>query len=141
MDYTAIGDEVNLAGRLEGLNKLFCTRIIISHSTHQLVDGYFVCRQLDQVRVKGKRRATRVYELVAERSAYSSDTFAWIEQYHAAFKLYYEGRWREAMEGFRELAEGAQKDSASATMLQRCAHLFDNPPEDWDGTFTQETKL
>ncbi|MCD4651717.1 MAG: adenylate/guanylate cyclase domain-containing protein [Candidatus Cloacimonetes bacterium] len=65
MDYTAIGDDVNLAARLESVNKIYRTSIIISESTYSELDGEFICRELDTIRVKGKDKATVIFELVA----------------------------------------------------------------------------
>jgi adenylate cyclase len=69
MNYSAIGDGVNLASRLEGLNKQYGTHIMISEATYQLVKDYFECRLLDEVVVKGKTQSVNVYELLAERPA------------------------------------------------------------------------
>ena len=64
MDYTAIGDDVNLAARLEGVNKLYKTHIIISRSTYELVADHFICRELDCLRVQGRKQPTQIYELL-----------------------------------------------------------------------------
>ena len=133
MDYTAIGDTVNLASRLEGVNKIFRTNIIISESTHELVKQHFICRELDYLRVKGKKEPTRIYELIDDADA-EVDT-NWIDNYKKGLTLYREGKFKEAMEVFSQL-----KDNASQVILDRCKYLIKNPPEEWDGILTLEVK-
>ena len=141
MDYTAIGDGVNLAARLESLNKVYGTQVMVSHSTYELVEDHFLCRELDRVQVKGKTVALQVYELVAQKSAYRADeALRWIEQYSECLGLYRAGAWGPAMDGFRGLAEGALADAPSRIMQQRCADLLADPPANWDGVFVLEVK-
>ncbi len=140
MDYTAIGDNVNLASRLESVNKIYKTNIIISHSTYELISEYFVCRELDCLRVKGKKEPTKIYELLDERGAELSNNYDWIEQYHTALSLYQKGDWNKAIKLFKELAQGPQKDNPSKVMLDRCIELKKNPPEKWNGILTLDIK-
>ena len=140
MDYTAIGDDVNLAARLEGVNKIFKTHIIISQSTYELASDNFICRELDCLRVKGKKEPTKIYELIDEKGAGLSNKYNWIEQYHNGLQLYREGDWEKAISLFKELSESPQKDNASKVMLDRCIYYMKNPPKKWDGILTLEVK-
>ncbi|NKB72693.1 MAG: CHASE2 domain-containing protein [Candidatus Latescibacteria bacterium] len=141
MDYTAIGDGVNLAARLESLNKVYGTQVMLSHDTYQLVADHFLARELDLVQVKGKTVALQVYELVAQRQALEADqALGWMAQYGEALGLYRAGQWQAAMEGFRDLAEGDWADPPARIMQQRCAALLAAPPDHWDGVFVLEEK-
>lgn len=138
MDYTAIGDTVNLAARLEGVNKIYKTQIIISESCYQRVRQEFICRELDYLRVKGKKEPTRIFELIDE--APSKINYAWIKRYEQALEIYRQGDFTGAAELFAVLADGVTTDSASAVMLERCRYLSAHPPESWDGILTLEVK-
>ncbi len=138
MDYTAIGDTVNLAARLEGVNKIFQTNIIISGATYKLVKDTFLCRELDYLRVKGKKEPTRIFELIDLTDIESKP--AWITDYEQALNLYREGKWNKAIEKFEILSSSPLNDKASKVMLDRCKYLVKNPPEEWDGILTLEVK-
>ncbi len=138
VDYTAIGDTVNLASRLEGVNKVYQTNIIISEHTYKDVKDIFLCRELDSLRVKGKNEPTRIYELIDKHE--NIEKPEWIEMYEAALELYRKGNWNEAAEQFEKLSAEPGKDTASKVMLDRCIYLIKNPPETWDGILTLEVK-
>jgi adenylate cyclase len=90
--------------------------------------------------VKGKKEPTRIYELLDEKINPDRRDFRWIAQYEQALQLYRAGDWENAITAFSALAEGKWHDKASATMLERCAYLLKNPPEEWDGILTLEIK-
>ena len=138
MDYTAIGDPVNLSARLEGVNKIFKTKIIISDSTYALVKNDFVCRELDYLRVKGKKEPTRIFELIDFIDNQSK--YTWISAYVEALNVYRMGDFSKAKRLFKTLSESDLKDTASATMAERCDYLLENPPKDWDGILTLNVK-
>ncbi len=138
MDYTAIGDPVNLSARLEGVNKIFKTKIIISDSTYALVKNDFVCRELDYLRVKGKKEPTRIFELIDFIDNQSK--YTWISAYVEALNVYRMGDFSKAKRMFKTLSESDLKDTASATMAERCDYLLENPPKDWDGILTLNVK-
>ncbi len=140
MDYTAIGDAVNLSARLEGVNKIFHTNIIISESTYQQVSDLFICRELDYLRVKGKKEPTRIFELLDEKANSAKIDYSWIAEYEKALELYRKGDWKEAILIFQALNEGDLKDQPSLTMRERCEYLIKNPPATWDGILTLEVK-
>jgi adenylate cyclase len=140
MDYTAIGDTVNLSARLEGVNKIYKTKIIISDATFRLIDNEFICRELDFLRVKGKKTPTRIYELIAHRESADNDPYPWIEKYHKALEAYRRGNWESAGVLFEALAGERHGDSPSSVMAERCRYLIKNPPAHWDGILILEAK-
>lgn len=137
-DYTAIGDTVNLASRLEGMNKLYGTAIIISENTYNEVRDGFVLREIDCVKVKGKGRPGRIYELVCEKGAECD--LGLLEGFARALSLYRDRRFMEAKEVFGEIERGTQ-DAASSLYMKRCDEYLETPPpEGWDGVFEAKTK-
>jgi len=139
-DYTAVGDDVNLAARLEGVNKIFKTKIILSESTYRLVAGEFICRELDMLRVKGKERPVKIYELIDDKSANVDYDFSLIHQYHEGLQAYRSGDWQTAMQVFGDLANGVFQDQVSNIMYRRCEVLSQQELSGWDGVYTLETK-
>ena len=140
MDYTAIGDTVNLSARLEGVNKIYKTKIIISDATFRLIKNEFICRELDSLRVKGKKTPTRIYELIAHQEHAGDDPHQWIEKYHEALDAYRQGNWEIAGTLFEALARERHGDPASLVMAERCEYLIANPPAHWDGILKLEVK-
>lgn len=140
MDYTAIGDTVNLSARLEGVNKIYKTKIIISDATFNLINNEFICRELDFLKVKGKKTPTRIYELIAHREHGDTDQYQWIEKYHEALETYRQGNWEKAGALFETIAEEEHADPASLVMAERCKYLIANPPTQWDGILKLEVK-
>ena len=140
MDYTAIGDTVNLSARLEGVNKIYKTKIIISDATFRLINNEFICRELDFLKVKGKKTPTRIYELITHREHDTDDQYQWIEKYHEALEIYRRGNWEKAGTLFEALARERLADPASLVMAERCEYLIANPPTHWDGILKLEVK-
>jgi len=127
-DYTAIGDTVNLASRLEGLNKLYGTHILVSESTKSQAGEGFLFREIDLVRVKGKNEPVAVYQLMTEQV-----------EFHQAFTeglaLYRAKDFAKAQPLFAEIAAGSD-DAVSGIYLQRCLEFsVTPPPEAWDGVY------
>jgi adenylate cyclase len=131
LSYTAIGDSVNLASRLESLTKEYGVQIVISESTRRKIKGVVV-RELDRVRVKGKKDAARIYEVIGI-SAHKEELES-IKQYEAALEFYYAGNWTEAAARFAKL-----HDSASKLLLSRCEEFIKHP-QHWDGAFEMKHK-
>jgi len=140
MDYTAIGDNVNLAARLEGVNKIYKTQIMLSESTYDLIKKQFLCRELDRLRVKGKTEPTSVYELLDENTEEAVRKNAWIEDYAKGLSYYKKAEWNKAIDIFERLSQNPTNDKASGVMLERCRKFKHETPKDWDGIFTLEVK-
>ena len=130
-DYTVLGDHVNLASRLEGLNKLYGTNIIISHSTYKIVEDRVRVRELDIITVKGKKAPTIIYELLPHT----------IDDTHKKFLMHYNGGLKKfrakefsAAKRVFEMANKIKEDKTTQTYIERCEVFEKNPPaKDWDG--------
>ena len=141
LDYTAIGDSVNLASRLEGLNKYFGTDIMISASTFALVAGEVLARPLDRVSVKGKAEGVMVYELLALRADASVAQRELAREHTAAVEAYLAMEWDRAITGFRRVLEQRPDDKPATSMIERCETLRASPPgADWDGVYRMTDK-
>jgi len=139
-DYTAIGDAVNLSARLESVNKLYKTSIIIGEMTWKQVHNNFVCRELDRLKVKGKDKPTRIYELICNQEECNERISYLIEQYEKALSLYQDAKFSQAEVMFRSLHSSDYQDYPSFVMAERCSFLIKNPPKTWDGIFTLTVK-
>jgi adenylate cyclase len=140
--YGVLGDQVNLGSRLEGLNKVYGSEILVGENTARLVTGPFLLREIDWVRVKGKRKPVGVYELVAERGVSLPDeTEQAMESYAEGLKAYRQQLWEEALGHFEQALVLCPEDGPSKTMAQRCHDYRKSPPQgEWDGVFQQLTK-
>lgn len=128
-DYTAMGDTINLGSRLEGINKQYGTRIIISETTKKKLGKEFITRKLDAVKVKGKKEPVVIYELIGERKE-------GIEEYEKGLGLYFKQKWDEAVKEFKKCG-----DTASNMFIERCEYFKENPPgKKWDGAWVMKTK-
>ena len=137
-EYTAIGDEMNLGSRLEGLNKVYGTKVIISQNTARQLSAGFRLRELDFVQVKGKREPVGIYELIDPAIALKED---FIGAYQRGLTAYCAGQWEDAETGFREVLACEPADNPSRIMLDRIKVLKENPPgDDWIGVWKYESK-
>ncbi len=138
MNYTAVGDSVNLASRLEGANKLYGTHIVISEDTYQQVNTEFHCRLLDIVAVKGRTKGVRIYELLAEKNEeLSAPQIMFCEVYEKGIQHYLKQDWQAALDCFYLLQIDFPKDKSLALFIHRCKTLFNSTeqlPETWNGT-------
>ncbi|MEW6669407.1 MAG: adenylate/guanylate cyclase domain-containing protein [Thermodesulfobacteriota bacterium] len=142
-DYTVIGDSVNLASRLEGANKRYNTYLMISESTlGYLTPGLFRTRVLDVIKVKGKTRAVKVFEVIGENSQpVEPNDGAYYTAYETAFERYLSREFDGARDKFRECLSLRPDDPASQDMLQRMEGLDpDQLPPDWDGSIALTSK-
>ena len=140
--YGALGDDVNLGSRLEGLNKQYGTDILIGENTANLVQEHFRLRKMDYVRVKGKEKPVRVYELLGVAGIrFSEEKERQLQIYNEGFEAYQSQRWAEAFEIFKAGQEMFPKDKSFQTMTIRCRIYRDDPPTgEWDGAFRERRK-
>jgi class 3 adenylate cyclase/CHASE2 domain-containing sensor protein len=138
--YTVMGDAVNLGSRLEGINKEYGTRIIISEFTFARIEKDFVCREVDWVKVKGKTKPVRIFELIAEgRPDETQEQF--LKHYGDAFRLYHEQKFADSMENFKLALVVKGDDALSQKYVERCQEYLNEPPDpEWDGVHTMKTK-
>ena len=142
MEFTAIGDGVNLGARLEGATKLYGTDIVISESTYRPCADRIWTRELDFIKVKGKNNPVAIYELVGLRSETVSDQKQQvIEHYERARQHYLNRKFAHAVAGFATVLEIDSHDKAAALHMERCQHWLKNPPVgEWDGAWTLTEK-
>ncbi len=138
--YTVMGDSVNLGSRLEGINKEYGTHIIISQFTFDEVKSEFTCREIDWVRVKGKKEPVRIFELVGDKTVDQS-TVSKLESFQKGFDLYHKAQFQEAMTHFQAACDIDPKDGPSKLYVKRCSYFISEPPpSDWDGVYEMKTK-
>src|SRR5437016_4408253 len=140
--YGVLGDQVNLGSRLEGLNKVYGTEILVGENTARLVEGAFLLREVDMVRVIGRTQAVRIYELLAKLGTpLSLEQDKALKSYAAGLEAYRQKVWREALALFGQAVALWSGDGPARTMAERCViHQQTPPPADWDGVFEQAFK-
>ena len=138
--WTVMGDNVNLASRLEGITKQYQMQIVISEGTYREVADKFVCRELDKIKVKGKNQPVNIYELMdvaAEKSKYES----LLTGFDRAMAAYRSQNWKDAAGQFGELLGVYPDDGPTRVFLQRALEYLENAPEsDWDGVYVMKSK-
>ncbi len=140
-DYTVMGDNVNLASRLEGINKQYKTRIVLSQFTYERVKDRFVTRKLDRVAVKGKKKPVEIYDLVGRKGEVSTEVLKKIKLFEKGLESYFTKKFEEARKYFLAVLKLDPEDGPSRVFVERCENLMNNPPPpDWDGVFVMKTK-
>ena len=139
-NFTIMGDNVNLASRLEGINRQFGTSLIISEATFLQVKDQVVARELDLIQVKGKMHPVKVYELLglAEDSQRYEDL---VRRFEQGLQAYRNAQWETAIATLEELVQDHPEDGPSHVFIKRCHDLLAQPPEGaWDGVFVMKSK-
>lgn len=141
MNYTVMGDPVNLASRLESANKEYGTRVMISEFVLEHVRDRIAVRELDILRVKGKLKPVRVYEVFSRAGEEDKDTLNLMEAYNEGLKLYRAGCWKDAENAFAAAIKVCRDDGPSNMYIRRCRDFAASPPKSgWDGVWTLTTK-
>ena len=140
-DFTSIGDTVNLAARLEGANKQYGSKTIISESVYNNLNNAFICRELDYITVKGKTEAVRIFEVLQETKKNTSDKIYDLKKvFETGLDYYRQRKWKTAEKYFLECVE-KYNDKPAKVFLERIAHYRSSPPPaDWKGVFVMRVK-
>lgn len=142
MEYTVIGDGVNLSSRLEGVTKQYGCDIVLSEHTYELCQDKIWVRELDKTRVKGKTQPVSIFELIDfKKNALDSSTQNFLELYQEGRSAYTGMQFEKAIQIFEKAAELRPSDRAVAIHINRAqAYRVNPPPLDWDGVHTMTTK-
>ncbi|MDQ2995180.1 MAG: Cache 3/Cache 2 fusion domain-containing protein [Pseudomonadota bacterium] len=142
INYTAIGDTINLASRLENINNVYGTNILVTEAAYKIVKDRFVFRIIDCIAVVGKHEHHFIYELIKEKTEeLPEDEQNYIAQFEEAFHAYRQREWERAIALLTELNQQRPDDKAVTVFLERCAFLNHNPPSpEWDGVWRYTSK-
>ena len=142
MDYTVIGDSVNLAARLEGATKLYKTAILVGESVAASLNQPTRLREIDLVRVKGQDQAVSIFEALDYHTDETFPSMATVlEAFETGLSQYRQRNWRAAFTAFETALAENPGDGPSALYRERCKIYLTNPPgDDWDGVWTMQTK-
>ncbi|MFP4474140.1 MAG: CHASE2 domain-containing protein [Desulfatibacillaceae bacterium] len=141
LDYTMMGDTVNIAARLEGVNKEYGTYTMISDSTYQQAREHIEARLLDAVVVVGRDEPVPVYEVLSMKGHLDPDVAKVVELYEQGLQLYRSRKWDHAISRFSAALAIREDDGPSGVMMERCRRYKENPPpDDWDGSYSMTSK-
>lgn len=141
MSFTVMGDAVNLASRLEAVNKVYGTRILISQATADAIGSGLELREIDRLAVAGQSAPQAIFEVMARPGALTDVQVRLRTHYAEALAAYRERRFDDASAAFNAALEAVPGDGPSRTMLARIAELGAHPPDvDWDGAWRLEQK-
>jgi adenylate cyclase len=141
MDYTMIGDGVNLAARLESACKQYAAQLLISEYTVAKLKGTYRMRDIDDVIVKGKTEPVGVYEVLDFHTDESFPNLMEVVNHFKEGRTHYKaGNWGKAITSFKESLKLHPEDKLSSIYVERCTEMEKNPPKDWDGILKLESK-
>ena len=135
-----LGDEVNLASRLEALNKLYGTRIMASQALREKAGDAFEWRRLDRVAVKGRQAGTIICELIGRKGEIATTILDARADYESALDAYFAGDFEQAIGLFTQASHLRPDDLAAPMMSERCRTLAAAPPAEWDGIHVMHEK-
>jgi len=140
-NYTVIGDTVNLASRLESVNKYYSTHVIMAGTTFAAAQHGIEARQLDRIRVLGKSEPVEIHELLGPKGATPETALKLRARYAQGLEDYRRGRWPAARAAFEECLKIVPQDGPAAVMLGRVQHFESQAPaKDWDGVWNFDEK-
>ena len=140
-EYMAVGEDVNLANRLEGVNKYYGTQILISEKTYLLIKDMFLARDIDIIRVVGNSKPIKVYELVAEKGQIDGRKAELLEHCKAGVHAYRARQWGKAISCFTQVLQLEPEDGPAKVYVKRCQEYQQaSPAQDWDGVYNLTTK-
>lgn len=142
IEFTAIGDSINVASRLEGINKVYGSFICVSEAVTKQAGDTFIFRKLDNVKVKGKKETTAIYELLGENTAENKMLQQLKTDFEKALQQYSNGDFTEAKEAFETILAWKNNDKPTETFIKRCEKQLKDGTikEDWNGIFTAKEK-
>jgi len=139
-DFTSIGDTVNLAARLEGANKVYGTKSLVSESVFSKIQSKLVCREIDLIAVKGKSKPIKIYEILDIKKNIKKDLLNLKKEFEAGFKFYKKMKWEKALDSFTS-TYNKFNDKTSKVFIDRIKLFIKNPPDKkWDGVFKMTVK-
>jgi adenylate cyclase len=140
MDYTIMGNEVNLAARLEGVNKQYGTWILASEDTVNEAAGKIISRRLDRVRVVNINEPVRLYEILALAETAPPAMPGMVERFHQALDMFENRDWTAAEAAFEAVLNQSAEDGPAKKYLERCRLYRNKPPKGWDGVYNLDRK-
>jgi len=142
MNYTIIGDGVNLSARLESACKQYGSHILISEFTYKALKATYFSRELDLVVVKGKTKPVAIHEILDYHTEESyPQMIDALRHFKSGLVKYRQQKWDDAMGEFNEVLALNDHDKAAKMYIERCEHFIANPPgDDWDGVWVMESK-
>lgn len=143
-DYTGIGDNMNLAARLESLNKYYNSEILISEATKNELSDDFIYREIDNVAVKGKEKGVKIFELVDLKSNMKEDNLIGLkkqfDEYYNLLQTYYSGDWKSTSENLNSYLMNYNTDLVAISLKVRIESFNLIPPQNWNGVFIMQSK-
>ena len=141
LNYTVIGDTVNVSSRLEGINKVYGTDIIVSENTYEQCTNNYEFRLLDRVSLLGRYQGINIYELITFKDDINKSLKKLFRYYEAGLQHYFNGNWSGGIKYFDTVLKYRPNDTPSRLMRERCV-LYQKapPPEEWNGVFVQPFK-
>ena len=141
MDYTMMGDTVNTAARLEGVNKVYGTYTLISEMTFHAVGNHIFSREIDSISVIGKEEPFTIYEPIGYKESIERKVMKTMDLYSKGLKAYRTRDWKSAISFFQAALDVSPDDAPSRTLLNRCQRFMEEPPpENWNGSFKMTAK-